>query len=563
LAAGFVANAAVHAWFGYGAYVSSQMALANTIEIYLAAWPFRNTAPSRPELTHAASLLRFGLFAGLLAPMASGIWMVATTPQFLGGYPVLVKFRLWFVADSLGMALCAPLMLALLDRELVKAFSGKRLGETAGLLAAVALIAFVVFRDERFPFPFLVLVVLVPVIFRRGLSVAAVGVLLISFPAAYCTFSGRGPLARAGMIYWSLYLQAYFIVLLATVYVLAAVRGEEKRLADELRSSEARYRVLAETSQDLILRTTLDGFRTYVSPSVRGVTGWTEDELPPPANFSVLVHPADRSHFSGFLDKLRSQPGNHTLVYRAKRRDGQYGWLEAYVGTVFSEAAIPNELVWTIRDISLRVEHEETLKSEKQKAQELAWTDGLTGLSNRRAFDERLAAEWIFAGQHDVSLSLLLLDVDHFKSYNDTYGHQMGDEALRRIARVIGECTRQSGDLAARYGGEEFVVVLPHADVARAQEVAERIRENVQELRLEHSNSSFGLVTISIGVSSANRVEGTTAAALVELADGALYAAKRGGRNRISVAPGLLTACCQSEPAQASDSIAAAAPRQA
>jgi diguanylate cyclase (GGDEF)-like protein/PAS domain S-box-containing protein len=370
-------------------------------------------------------------------------------------------------------------------------------------------------------------------------------------------------LARAGMMYWSLYLQVYFIILLATVYVLSAVRAAEKRLADELRSSETRYRVLAETSQDLILRTTLDGFRTYVSPSVRGVTGWTEEELPPPANFSVLVHPADRPHFLGFLDKLRRQPGNHKLVYRAKRRDGQYGWLEAYVGTVFSEAEVPNELVWSIRDISLRVAHEERLKSERQKAQELAWTDALTGLSNRRAFDERLAAEWIFASQHQAPLSLLLLDVDHFKSYNDTYGHQTGDEALRRIARAIGECARQSGDLAARYGGEEFVVVLPRADLARAGEVAERIRARVRELGLEHSRAESGVVTLSIGVSSAIRVGETDAETLLAAADGALYAAKRGGRDRIAFAAPGLRSYSPGDAVQAPASVRADAPRRA
>jgi diguanylate cyclase (GGDEF)-like protein/PAS domain S-box-containing protein len=563
LAAGFFASMAIHLYFGYGGSLSVGLSVANTIEIYIAAWPFRKTAPQRPELTQAGSVLRFTVFAGLLGPMASGVWLISTTPQFLTGFSLLVKFRLWFVADSLGMVLCAPLMLALLDRELLKAFSGKRLAETAGLLAAVTLVAFFVFRDNQFPFPFLVLVALIPVIFRLGLSASAVGVLLISFPAAYYTFAGRGPLARAGMIYWSLYLQVYFIVLLATVYVLSTVRAEEKRLADKLRSSETRYRVLAETSQDLILRTTLDGFRTYVSPSVRGVTGWTEEELPPPANFSVLVHPADRPHFAGFLDKLRAQPGSHTLVYRAKRRDGQYGWLEAYVGTVFNESAVPNELVWTIRDISLRIEHEETLKSERQKAQELAWTDGLTGLSNRRAFDERLAAEWIFASQHQAPLSLLLLDVDHFKAYNDTYGHQTGDEALRRIALTIGECARQSGDLAARYGGEEFAVVLPRADTLRAREVAERIRARVQDLALEHSRSENGIVTLSIGVSSAGRVGGTDPETLLAAADGALYAAKRGGRNRISVAASALRSYCPGDAAQAPESVPADAPHRA
>jgi diguanylate cyclase (GGDEF)-like protein/PAS domain S-box-containing protein len=536
LTCGFLVSVVIHMVYHYSLSASVQMGIANSIEIYVAAWPFR-ASQSPPNLSKPGTLLRFALFAGVLAPVCSGIWVLAFTSSFLHGFSMTMKFRLWYFADSLGMMMCVPVTLALLAPDKSAFFTGRRIFETFALLSLSTTVALLVFRDERYPFPFVVLVILIPVIFQLGLVPSAIAVLLISVPASHYTFAGHGPLVHASPLYWTLYLQSYSIILLAVVYVLSAARSEEKRLADELRSSEARYRALAETSQDLILRTTLDGARTYVSPSVRAVTGWAEEELPPPGNFHILIHPADRAHFAGFLEKLRVQPGSHTLVYRAKRRDGRYGWLEAYVGTVFTDTAVPNELVWTIRDVSWRVEQEETLKSERQKAQELAWTDALTGLSNRRAFDDRLAAEWSFACQHKVPLSLLLLDVDHFKSYNDTYGHQAGDEALRRIAQVIGECTRQSGDLAARYGGEEFVVLLPHADVARAHEVAERIRERVLELRLEHRHSACGFVTMSIGVSSASRAAEVDAETLIASADGALYASKRGGRNRISIAP--------------------------
>jgi diguanylate cyclase (GGDEF)-like protein/PAS domain S-box-containing protein len=563
LAGGCLADLVMALLYRDSGYNATVISLANTLEVYIAAWAFRKSAPSPPDLGRVATLLRFAAFAGLLAPVAASAWMVVAAPHYMENYPVAVKFRNWYLGDCLGILLGVPVTLALLKPGWIKSCSVSQTVESVSLLSVSALVSYLVCRNEAFPFPFVVLVVLIPVTFRLGLAPSAVAVLLISFPASYFTFLGRGPLARETPLHWGLYLQIYFIILLSTVYVLSTVRAEEKRLGDELRSSEARYRALAETSQDLILRTTLDGFRTYVSPSVRGVTGWTEEELPPPANFSVLVHPADRPHFAGFLEKLRAQPGSHTLVYRAKRRDGQYGWLEAYVGTVFTETEVPNELVWTIRDISLRIEHEETLKSERQKAQALAWTDSLTGLSNRRAFDERLAAEWIFASQHQAPLSLLLLDVDHFKSYNDTYGHQMGDEALRRVALAIGECARLSGDLAARYGGEEFVVVLPRADAARAWEVAERIRAQVEDLQLEHSRSESGIVTLSIGVSSADRVAGTDAETLLAAADGALYAAKRGGRNRISFAASGVISYSPGDAVRAPESVPADAAHRA
>jgi len=533
LFAASVVNVWIHLADGYAFLPSVQATFANGIEILVAAWPFRNSAPRHPDLTHPPTLLRFAIFGGLLGPLISGLWITFTITHLVDYYSLALRFRLWFVSDSLGIILLTPFMLALFDADIKKLFTGWRLGETLALLSLPFAAAVFTFGNPNFPFPFLVVVALIPVIFRLGLAGSAIAVLIISFPAIHYTFAGRGPFVRIGVLYGMFFLQIYFVILLAVAYVLAAVLAEEQRLAEDLRKSESRYRALAETSQDLILRTTLLGVRTYISPAVVQVTGWTEEELPPASQFSVLVHPADRDKWAQFLRRVGSESGRHTLVFRIRRRDGQYGWMEAYVAAILNREDAPDELVWTIRDISLRVAHEERLRSEKRQAQELAWTDALTGLSNRRAFDERFAAEWLFAVQHSIPLSLLLLDVDHFKSYNDTYGHPGGDEALRRIARVISACTRQSRDLAARYGGEEFAVLLPYADAARASEVAERIRDGVRELHLEHIHSACGIVTVSVGVASTARAADGESGLLIDYADRALYDAKRRGRNRV------------------------------
>jgi diguanylate cyclase (GGDEF)-like protein/PAS domain S-box-containing protein len=536
LLGGAAGNIVTHLVHGYALLPSVQTTFANTIEILIAGWPFRKTAPHHPDLTQGSTLLRFALFGGLLGPLASGLWITFTTTHLVDYYSLAIRFRLWFVGDSLGMVLVTPFMLALLDTRLKEIFTGWRMVETLALLSLPFAAAVFAFHSRQYSFPFIVLVPLIPVIFRLGLAGSAIAVLLISLPAIHYTFLNRGPFVWWGPLYSSFFLQVYFAMLLAVTYVLSAVRAQEERLADELRKSESRYRVLAETSQDIILRTTMGGVRTYISPSVQQVIGWTEAELPPPANFALLVHPADRRHFADFLTRLSAAPGSHTLTFRIRKRDGAFGWLEACVGTVFNKHSVPEETVWTIRDISLRVAHEESLRIEKRQAEELAWTDSLTELNNRRAFDEKFAAEWQFAGEHGTALSLLMLDVDHFKSYNDTYGHLCGDEALRRIARVIGECTRQSRDLAARYGGEEFAVVLPYADATRASEVAERIRESVFDLRLAHAKSPSGIVTVSVGVASTRHAVGGDSNVLIEQADRALYDAKRLGRNRIMLA---------------------------
>jgi diguanylate cyclase (GGDEF)-like protein/PAS domain S-box-containing protein len=389
------------------------------------------------------------------------------------------------------------------------------------------------FRQRQFSFPFLVVVVLIPVVFRLGLAGSAIGVLLVAIPAVAYTQDGIGPLAVVSPVYWSMLLQIYFLILLATVYLLAAVLAKENRLAKELRESETRYRVLAETSQDVILRTSMDGVRTYVSPSLEQVTGWTEEQLPRPGKMDPLVHPSDIPGLSAFLEDMRREPGRRSLVFRLCKSSGEYAWLEAYVGTIFDHDNIPIELVWTIRDISLRVEHEENLKSQMKWAHALASTDSLTGLSNRRAFDEALVAEWSRCAESGDSLAVLMMDVDEFKLYNDSYGHQSGDQCLREIGSVIRDCIRQPGDVGSRYGGEEFAVILPRASIHRAQDVADRIRERVEALQIEHSSSSNGVVTLSAGVASAYPERGMPPDAVVHVADQGLYAAKRAGRNRV------------------------------
>ncbi|MGQ4273558.1 sensor domain-containing diguanylate cyclase [Terrihabitans sp. B22-R8] len=166
----------------------------------------------------------------------------------------------------------------------------------------------------------------------------------------------------------------------------------------------------------------------------------------------------------------------------------------------------------------------------------LAATDGLTGLSNRRTFDERLTAEWARAARDGSVLSLLLLDVDHFKAFNDRYGHQQGDDALRAVAGACARTVLRPGDLAARYGGEEIAIILPGTDGKGAAIVAERMRAAVQGLGLKHEgNPREGVVTVSVGCASLQPPRGNptmTASAIVSMADRALYEAKLQGRNR-------------------------------
>ncbi|WP_179403258.1 sensor domain-containing diguanylate cyclase [Burkholderia guangdongensis] len=164
----------------------------------------------------------------------------------------------------------------------------------------------------------------------------------------------------------------------------------------------------------------------------------------------------------------------------------------------------------------------------------LARTDGLTGLNNRRTFGEVLDQEWRRARRARSVFSLLFVDVDRFKAYNDTYGHQAGDDALAAVARCIGENIRRPGDCAARYGGEEFVVLLPNTPITGAEHIAEKIRAAIDELGIEHASSEFGRVTASIGLASWTPEQDSEAGAVIKAADEALYNAKATGRNKIA-----------------------------
>jgi len=169
----------------------------------------------------------------------------------------------------------------------------------------------------------------------------------------------------------------------------------------------------------------------------------------------------------------------------------------------------------------------------EERLARLALLDGLTGIANRRQFDDVLEREWRDAERSRSPLALLMIDVDHFKLYNDRYGHQHGDDVLVRIARAIAADVKRPGDLAARYGGEEFVVILRATKERSALVVAERIRVAISALGIPHATTQAGIVSVSIGVAVLVPVRNQTRAMLLETADKALYEAKRLGRNRI------------------------------
>lgn len=201
--------------------------------------------------------------------------------------------------------------------------------------------------------------------------------------------------------------------------------------------------------------------------------------------------------------------------------------------TAQASIAIENALLY--QSLELKVaERTRSLEEANCKLKAMSDTDGLTGVANRRRFDEVLEAEWRRAARSGLSVGLILLDVDWFKKYNDQYGHQAGDACLQQVAEVLRSRTRRAGDLAARYGGEEFAFIAPETDRKALQAIAEEIRSTLEAQALPHDGSDFGKVTASLGIAALVPTDGQMPSQLILEADQALYRAKAEGRNRIA-----------------------------
>jgi len=225
------------------------------------------------------------------------------------------------------------------------------------------------------------------------------------------------------------------------------------------------------------------------------------------------------------------------LALSALLNSGRYdvGW---YVGRIYGLLASSFLLMFLLVENGLHYGRLFQLTMELNAANEalerLSLHDGLTELANRRFFDRHLAEQYAIARRFNRPLSLVLFDVDHFKSFNDRYGHQAGDDCLKRMSAILAACSHRPTDLAARYGGEEFAMILPDTDATGSRKIAETVREAVENLRIPHIGSQTGLsVTVSGGVVTLRPTEEASPRQLISSADQALYQAKSSGRNRI------------------------------
>ncbi|MFN3820242.1 GGDEF domain-containing protein [Blastomonas sp.] len=286
--------------------------------------------------------------------------------------------------------------------------------------------------------------------------------------------------------------------------------------------------LIARYSSDVIAQVRPDMTVSYISPSAERLFGLPTSQIigrhvadfVAPEDFALITQ-ATREVIAGRTDDT-------VVTVRVIRADGAEMWVEIASRLMGQRIdGDPGNRAVVIRDVSDRKALEDALRA-------MAMKDGLTGLANRRAFDEALRETWQATLRAGSQMSLLLVDIDDFKAFNDAYGHQVGDDCLRSVALAVQSAVHYPGDVVARYGGEELGIILPEADTRAAAIVCERVRKATVNLQILHGGLDAQPVSVSIGSATAMARDGgsvTMPEALLSAADNALYAAKAAGRN--------------------------------
>lgn len=532
LAAGFAAELVGSALVAGHWKQNLLLTLLNIAEVTISARLLRRRSTELPQFTDRGYLLRFGAFAILAGPAAMGLLFAALAVPLLHGNPIS-SFLSWFIGDGLGTAVTTPACVAVFRTGLRIT---TRVEGAWRYPAALLILTFAGFSQTRVPVLFLVYPLLVLVLLRVGIAWASLGALFVTVTGSYFTLHGHGPLLIAKTLTSAapiVLLQIYIASGMFMLYCISIALDRQKATERRLQQIVSLHQLVTENSRDVIILADFEERRSYVSSAAQRLAGWSPEELLQYKSLD-LVHPEDRPRAEAAVRGLRSGVEDVMIECRVRKRNGNYIWVEASLRVVRNPVTgIPSGVLNMVRDISERKIAEQELRDAYHAIEALAVTDPLTRLANRRRFDQCLTSEWRRGMRERQPLSLLLIDVDLFKPYNDTYGHLRGDGCLKQIAESAMDVVTRPGDLVARFGGEEFAVVLPNTPSEGAMQVADEISAALRRRRLEHKASPLGYVTISVGCATMVPGLGQHAPVLIQKADDALYAAKRNGRNQM------------------------------
>ncbi|MEL0167729.1 MAG: sensor domain-containing diguanylate cyclase [Pseudomonadaceae bacterium] len=306
-------------------------------------------------------------------------------------------------------------------------------------------------------------------------------------------------------------------------------------IASEIAHDSAVYKTLLESTKAIPWKIDWKTMTfAYIGPQIEHLLGWTQASWISADDWANRMHPEDREWVVNFCISQSQSGTDHEADYRALTADGDYVWIRDVVHVVRDDDGEVEALIGFMFDISERKKTEEKLITLQRELEELSFKDGLTGAANRRMFDSIMELEWTNARRNKQPLSVILLDIDYFKQYNDHYGHISGDDCLKRVAQALGGAAGRSRDFFARYGGEEFVLVLPETDAKAAESVAERCRSLIFKEQIPHAKSDAGqILTVSMGIGTILPGQQDDPRAFLDAVDRSLYQAKQQGRNRI------------------------------
>ena len=512
------------------------LTLGCMVEAGLAALIIRWWADGPFTLSDTKQTLRFVLVAVLLVPLVSAGYAVALG-HVRSGQSFGTAFFRWYLADALGMATATPVFLAAYRGLIPSLWRHAKTAQSLGLLILLLFGGSILLVQPDIAVLGLLFPLVILVVVRMGWVVGALGVLILSILSSGLTSAGHGPfavLSNATNNDSIIEMQIFLAALCASAAIVATLYAERLRMLQLATEKERSIRLLTESSPDVLLLTDLSSRTLYTTRAVTGMLGYKPVELYRKSFQIDLMHPDEIPAYADSLEAVRRQNEFRTLIYRIRRKDGSWMWAEGCISLYRDEATQePIGFVNVIRNITHRKEAEDRLQSAYNELEVLAAIDSLTGVANRRHFDAVLDAEWKRATRSGTTISMLLIDVDFFKNFNDIYGHLKGDDCLRDIAATVSNCTRLATDMVSRFGGEEFAIILPETDEAGAAALAERIRKSIQSHAHRHVGNRYGVITVSIGCSSMVPSRGTSCMLLIEAADRALYRAKNQGRNTV------------------------------
>ncbi|MGN6690307.1 MAG: diguanylate cyclase, partial [Sphingopyxis sp.] len=510
---------------GAAALMAAAFTFSNVVEAFVALWLIRRRISGELSFMDPRAVANFCI-ATLSASALSASVVTALVSGALHGRAVDF-FLSWLTTVALGMLIVTPpiVMLArLFDTKAFANISRAMRIEATALLGLAAILTTISFSQSQFPLTFLPLVAVIAASYRLGPFGAAAGMLVVAIVAAWLTGQGYGPIAaidgsQKAKVF---FLQFYLLTLLFIALPLAALIVMQRRLARRLEQSN-RWLLQAEAAAlvghwrvDLVRWSIQWSDQTY---RVHGLEPGTAVDV----DYSVGQYlPEDRDAVQKILENAIRTGEPFEYQGRIVRADGRIRHVKSHGSIDRGRGGKAVGIFGTVQDVTETVENARILEAARSAAERVANTDMLTGLPNRRHALAFLEKAMVGAREHGAPLAVAIFDIDHFKRINDNYGHVVGDEVIRRVARRAKASLRDE-DMVGRFGGEEFVCILQRSSARAAEMVAERLRKAIAA----EEDAADGLPPATVSIGLAVYDGEADAEALLHRADQALYLAKR------------------------------------